>query len=47
MIRPVHESLDLPRIARQGVVCQVSIRGQARKARIEKFDPKHGILELA
>ena len=32
------ESHDLPRIARQGTVCLVSIRGQVRKARIEKFE---------
>ena len=28
----------LPRIARQGAVCLISTRGQARKARIEKFE---------
>ena len=32
------ESLDLPRIARQGTVCLLSLRGQARKARIEQFE---------
>ena len=28
----------LPRIARQGTVCLISTRGQARKARIEKSE---------
>ena len=32
----------LPRIARQGVVRLISIRGQARKARIEKFELDEG-----
>ena len=32
----------LPRIARQGAVCLVSIRGQALKARIEKFELDEG-----
>ena len=32
----------LPRIARQGTVCLISIRGSARKARIEKFELDEG-----
>ena len=39
------ESLDLPRIARPGAVCLVSIRGQARKARMDHFELEK--LELA
>ena len=31
-----------PRIARQGAVCLISTRGQARKARIEKFELDEG-----
>ena len=30
--------MPLPRIARQGTVCLISIRGQAQKARIEKLE---------
>ena len=37
----------LPRIARQGAVCPVSIRGQARTTRIERFELDEGFdLEL-
>ena len=32
----------LPRIARRGTVCLISTRGQARKARIEKFELDEG-----
>ena len=28
----------LPRIAQQGTICLISLGGQARKARIEKFE---------
>ena len=32
----------LPRIARKGAACQISIGGQARKARIERFELDEG-----
>ena len=34
--------IPLPRIARQGTLCLISIRGQARKARIDKFELDEG-----
>ena len=34
--------IPLPRIARQGAGCLLSIRGQARKARIERFELDEG-----
>ena len=38
---PLTETL-LPRIAGQGAVCLISTGGQARKARIEKFELDEG-----
>ena len=34
--------IPLPRIARQRIACLISIRGQARRARIEKFEFDEG-----
>ena len=34
--------IPLPRIAGQGTVCVISTRGQARKARVEKFELDEG-----
>ena len=34
--------IPLPRIVRQGTACPISARGQARKARIAKFELDEG-----
>ena len=40
--RVLSTEIPLPRIARQGAVCLVSVRGPARKDRIEKCELDEG-----